>query len=104
MTRPEFHYGRLNDLIDVGRFLVSDFGLNLSGWTLTGAVGISDDGTRIVGAGIDPAGAQESWLVTIPEPGSGLLLLAAFAFLRGRDHKGNPTAVMKFTQAHIRRG
>ena len=61
------------------------YGLNLTGWTLTSATGISEDGSVIVGYGIDPAGYTEAWLAKInPVPlppavwlfGSGLVGLA----------------------------
>jgi hypothetical protein len=42
--------------------LQDDFGLDLFGWTLTEARGISSDGSAIVGLGINPFGAQEAWL------------------------------------------
>ena len=41
-----------------------DHGLNLGGWTLRIAWGISADGTAIVGEGINPAGQTETWLVS----------------------------------------
>lgn len=43
--------------------LLSDhnFKLDLSGWTLTKATGISPDGLHIVGEGINPEGEIESW-------------------------------------------
>jgi probable HAF family extracellular repeat protein len=62
--------------------LFSDYGLDLSGWTLQGAYGISIDGRTIVGTGINPLGQREAWVVTIPEPTSlGLALLAWAVFL-----------------------
>jgi hypothetical protein len=50
--------------------------VNLTDWTLEGASGVSSDGDTIVGAGIDPSGQTEGWIVTIPEPGTGLLVMA----------------------------
>lgn len=41
--------------------LEDDYGLDLTGWTLTNAMGISGDGTTIVGAGINPDGDPEAW-------------------------------------------
>ncbi|MCI0638820.1 MAG: hypothetical protein L0Y70_07080 [Gemmataceae bacterium] len=40
----------------------------MTAWTLTSAEGISADGRTIVGTGVNPAGNQEAWLATIPEP------------------------------------
>ena len=55
-----------------------DYGLDLSGWTLTRGTGISADGTTIVGIGTNPAGQTEAWRAVVPEPSSlSLLALAA---------------------------
>jgi uncharacterized membrane protein len=40
-------------------------GLNLAGWTLTGAGGISADGFTIAGVGINPQGQTEAWRATL---------------------------------------
>jgi hypothetical protein len=42
--------------------LTNIYGLDLTGWTLTGASGISDDGKTIVGRGINPDGNEEAWI------------------------------------------
>jgi len=49
-------------------------GLDLMGWRLQRATGISDDGRTIVGYGINPDGYQEAFIATIPEPGTFTLL------------------------------
>jgi probable HAF family extracellular repeat protein len=65
-------------------------GIDLTGWTLTEATGISDDGTVIVGTGINPSGRTEAWRAELPElravpipalpgPGTALFLGAALA-------------------------
>ncbi len=66
--------------------LTSAFALDLTGWTLVDARGISADGTAIVGLGINPEGVSEGWIArlnvsTVPEPGTSLLTLIGFAFL-----------------------
>jgi probable HAF family extracellular repeat protein len=50
---------------DLRALLVGQYGLGsvLSGWTLTTAYGVSADGLRIVGEGINPQGGREAWLV-----------------------------------------
>ena len=48
--------------------LEGDFGVDLTGWKLTWATGISGDGSTIVGYGTNGAGNTEGWIVTIPEP------------------------------------
>ncbi len=54
--------------------LADVYGLNLDGWWLTRARGISDDGLTIAGIGINPLGQQEAWIATVPEPSTTLLL------------------------------
>lgn len=48
--------------------LTNDYGLDLAGWTLTWATGISADGRTIAGFGTDPFGSGRSWIAHIPEP------------------------------------
>ena len=67
---------------DLKSVLVNDYRLNLSGWALTQAQGISDDGRTIVGYGINPQGYTEGWIATVPEPGTILLLGLGTAILR----------------------
>ncbi len=55
--------------------LVNDYGIDLTGWQLGDANGISDDGLTIVGLGQGPLGQSEGWVVQLPEPASILLLL-----------------------------
>lgn len=53
----------------LGMVPMSDFltanGIDVAGWTLTHAAGISADGSRIVGSGINPDGEQEAWLADL---------------------------------------
>jgi uncharacterized membrane protein len=51
---------------DVKEMLVGEYGLDLTGWTLRGAYGISPDGSAIVGLGVNPAGQQEGWMAVVP--------------------------------------
>ena len=78
----------IRDLNDV---LVTDYGLDLSGWDLKVANAISDDGQTIVGMGIHN-GNQEAFVAMVPEPSTGLLLGGGFVLLaarrRGRAYNG----------------
>jgi len=56
--------------------LLTDDGLNLTGWTLQDARAISADGNTIIGTGRDPSGNSQAWIAVIPEPGTGLLVMA----------------------------
>lgn len=42
-----------------------DYGLDLTGWTLNEANGVSADGLTIAGTGINPLGKQEAWIAHI---------------------------------------
>jgi probable HAF family extracellular repeat protein len=66
--------------------LQTDYGLDLTGWSLAEAKGISDDGKTIVGYGTGPGSpGTRAFRVTVPEPGvMSLLLPAALLALRRR--------------------
>ena len=59
---------------DLQDYLENVQGLDLAGWTLTGADAISGDGHVIVGHGSDPDGVPSVWAAVIPEPSTVLLL------------------------------
>lgn len=63
------------------RSVLMDSGLDLTGWTLTEARGMSADGRTIVGIGTNPNGATEGWVATIPEPSSCYLAAVSFPVL-----------------------
>ena len=64
--------------------LLQNAGLDLSGWQLRAANGLSADGRVIVGGGINPNGDYEGFVVVIPEPGTSLLLGLGLAMLAAR--------------------
>ena len=43
-------------------------GVDLTGWQLSGASSISNDGNTIVGWGINPRGLQEAWVAVLSIP------------------------------------
>jgi probable HAF family extracellular repeat protein len=63
-----FIWGEKTHMRSIKEVLVIDFGLDITGWTLSNATGISDDGLTVVGYGINPLGYTEAWVVTISEP------------------------------------
>jgi len=54
--------GGMRKLQDV---LINDWGLDLTGWHLSYASGISDDGSTICGIGINPDGLSEAWMARL---------------------------------------
>jgi uncharacterized membrane protein len=70
-----------NGMRDLKGVLVNDFGLDLSGWSLHEALGVSDDGRTIVGMGRNPQGKSEGWIAVIPEPSTALLLASGLLAL-----------------------
>ena len=48
------------------RVELESLGLDLTGWTLREATGVSADGTVIVGRGIDASGDAEAWRAELP--------------------------------------
>ncbi|GAI92515.1 unnamed protein product, partial [marine sediment metagenome] len=59
-----FIWDQYNGKRDVKEVLENDYGLDLTGWSLTKATGISADGSTIVGYGNNGA-----WIATITKPG-----------------------------------
>ncbi len=74
--------GGMQDL----QVMLAGLGIDLSGWVLKEATGISADGTVIVGSGTSPSQYSEAWMATIPEPTSlAMLALGGLAILRRRS-------------------
>lgn len=81
-TIAAFIWDRTNGIRHLQEALVSDYGLDLSGWYLTVATGITPDGMTIVGQGRAPSGRTEGWIAHIPEPSSvSLLMLVVCSWL-----------------------
>lgn len=73
-TQAPFVWTRSRGTLPLHQFQ-SSAGVDLSGWTLGGATGISADGTRIVGTGLGPAGRPEASMAVLPAPGAAALAL-----------------------------
>ncbi|TWT32423.1 hypothetical protein KOR34_41860 [Posidoniimonas corsicana] len=56
-----FLWDRERGMRPLARVLAGDYGLDLEGWRLFEVGAISDDGTTIVGTGVNPDGVQEAW-------------------------------------------
>jgi probable HAF family extracellular repeat protein len=71
-----FLWGKALGMRNLKDVLEQDCGLDLGGWQLDVAYGISADGSVLAGWGHNPAGDIEAWVATVPEPTT-LALVAA---------------------------
>jgi len=71
--------------IPFGQFLQSS-GIDFTGWTLTSVSKMSADGLTFAGSGINPDGLTETWIATIPAPGT-LVFIAGAALAVGRRRR-----------------
>jgi len=62
-----FIWDQVHGMRNLKDVLVTDYGLNLTGWDLDKAISISDDGRTIAGTGHNPSGSQEAWVATLPQ-------------------------------------
>ncbi len=76
-----FIWDAVNGMRELQEVLELEIGLDLTGWNLTEATGISDNGLLITGTGINPLGQTEAWIVTLPEPASILVIGTGFLLL-----------------------
>ncbi|MHC4691269.1 MAG: choice-of-anchor Q domain-containing protein [Planctomycetota bacterium] len=56
-----------NGIRSLHDLLINNYHLDLTGWHLRCAYGISDDGTVIVGSGNNPQGQREGWIAVLTE-------------------------------------
>jgi len=61
-----FIWDRETGIRPIKEVLEADYGLDLTGWALTRATGVSDDGRTIVGTGTNPNGFREGWITDFP--------------------------------------
>lgn len=59
-------WDEVNGFCNLQDVLEAEYDLDLSGWTLFEATGISADGRTIVGTGWHPYGRPEGWIATLP--------------------------------------
>ena len=72
-----FIWDSINGIQNLQAVLEVQFGLDLTGWTLSNATGVSADGLTIVGTGTHD-GITEAFIAVIPSPGAlGLLAIAS---------------------------
>lgn len=86
--KEAFIWDAAHGMRNLRELLISDFGLDLDGWILNAARGISADGNTIVGYGVNPQGYQESWVAVIPEPSSTALAVILIATQVIRRRRG----------------
>ncbi len=76
-----------------------ELGLDLTGWALFEARGISDDGLTIVGFGANPSGQTEVWIAIVPELSAALLLALGLAALAvGRRRQGERCEIRRIVE------
>jgi probable HAF family extracellular repeat protein len=93
-----FIWDAVNGPRNLKTVLQNEYGLDLTGWTLKAALDISDDGSKIVGVGINPLGYEEAWYTDlapapVPLPASFWLMLSGIGLLFSYGKK--PIKVMQ---------
>jgi probable HAF family extracellular repeat protein len=83
-TNEAFLWDDIHGMRNLKSVLLNDFHLDsdLAGWTLIKATAISQDGTTIVGYGLNPSGQMEAWRAVVPEPSTVSLAVVALVLLR----------------------
>ncbi len=72
-SNEAFRWTTATGMKSIGGLLVAS-GVNMTGWTLTNATGVSADGSVIVGYGQDPSSNEEAWLARFSSQfGNGLI-------------------------------
>ena len=88
--REPFLWTQSTGMLSLKDLLIEKGVPNVADWDLQVAVGISADGTTIVGHGYNPSGKLTGWIATVPEgdtlisAGLGATLIAAFYCLNRR--------------------
>jgi uncharacterized membrane protein len=81
-----FVWDAVHGMRDLEAVLTGEFGLDLMGWRLSSVNDISADNRTLVGAGINPSGNPEGFVIVVPEPAGagGVTALLSAALLRRR--------------------
>jgi probable HAF family extracellular repeat protein len=77
-----FYWTASGGMQNLNDMLTDNYNLDLTGWHLTEAIGVSGDGLTIVGNGTNPQGFSEPWIATIPEPATMMLIGLGGIFIR----------------------
>ena len=64
-TETAFIWDNTNGTRDFQSVLLADYGLNIPGWSLSSALGISHNGNVIVGSGTNPSGEEEAFRIVL---------------------------------------
>lgn len=86
-TQAPFVWTRDRGTLPLAQFL-TEAGVDLAGWTIGSATGISADGTKIVGTGLSPAGRAEAFVAIIPAPTTALALGGGALLASSRRRRG----------------
>jgi hypothetical protein len=65
-SNQAFIWGRSGGRRDLKALLEGTTGIDLSGWQLRSVTGMSADGTRLTGTGLDPLGQPQGWYASLP--------------------------------------
>ncbi len=68
VDRQAFIWDEVNGARSLQDVLISEYNLDLTGWTLQYASHINDAGNIMIGLGENPDGQKEAWIAHIPEP------------------------------------
>lgn len=85
-TGGAFIWNEAHGMRSLQEVLITDFGMDLTGWRLDAANAISYDGLTIAGTGRAPDGSVSGWVVAIPGPGccGGFTIAGGLAAVRRR--------------------
>lgn len=87
---PPFIWDSEHGMRDLKKVLALDYGLDMTGWSLSEVTGISTDGHAIVGLGYyGPSQQPQAWIAHIPEPSTAALVLAGMGLLVRRARRAD---------------